>query len=129
MSDALNTFIGIVAITAGWVYTFYVWGWFFRWVSNNEKLWRFGNHLCSEFRPFALFAIPIDLLFELDMRVTGWSPLWNVITILLHGLYFWLCLKDNKDDRWKKRRKKAAEKVKQVGGKLVVVPVPVGSRA
>lgn len=33
------------------------------------------------------------------------------------------------DDRWKKRRKKALSKVKQVAGKLVVVPIPAPAGA
>jgi membrane protein implicated in regulation of membrane protease activity len=33
------------------------------------------------------------------------------------------------DDQWKKRRKKALAKIKQVAGKLVVVPVPSPSPA
>lgn len=43
-------------------------------------------------------------------------------------VWSWFLLKDRggDDDRWKRRRKRAAEKISQVGSRLVVAPAPTG---
>lgn len=127
MTNSLETFFNVVFFVAGIVTSVYVWGMCCRlWSSTfGRKLWVIGNHLCSEVRPLALFAIPIDTFHEL----MSYDPFWDTLTLVFNSIWFYLCLKDNKDDRWKRRKKKSLEKVKQLGGKLVVVPVPVGSGA
>jgi hypothetical protein len=55
---------------------------------------------------------------------------WDWVTLAIN---FWVWTDwyrhHDHDDRWKKRRKKALAKVKQVAGKLVVVPIPVPAGA
>ena len=55
------------------------------------------------------------------------SHWWSHSLFVLFAIWWtWIWWQHRKppDDRWKKRRKKALAKIKQVGGKLVVVPIP-----
>jgi hypothetical protein len=55
------------------------------------------------------------------VEIDWWDYVFGPINLLL----WWDIWKhDDHDDRWKKRRKKALAKVKQVAGRLVVVPIP-----
>lgn len=73
----------------------------------------------SELRPFAL---PLALGSYLPNLVNGMS-FWNYIGLAI-ALACWALYRHDQDDddRWKRRGKKVAEKVAQVGGKLVLVP-------
>lgn len=70
---------------------------------------------------------PIFLLSYLADMIRGDTILWlDSILWPVNVLVWWFSIvkDEDRDDRWKKRRKKVAEKVKEVAGKLVVVPVP-----
>jgi hypothetical protein len=73
-----------------------------------------------EIHPFIPFAILINLL------IVNWDQGWGDdmfnIVIAAWALIGWFLDKDD-DDRWKRRRKKLAEKVSVRGGKLVTVGV------
>lgn len=50
----------------------------------------------------------------------GWTTIFDVANTIIWILMYW----DDHDDRWKKRRKKSLSKVKEVAGKLIVIPLP-----
>jgi hypothetical protein len=76
------------------------------------------RHAFFELRPLYLPAHMIVVAYQL---VHG-SPDWlNAVLGFALAWVIWK-VKDD-DDRWKRRRKKLAEKVEAVGGKLTVVPV------
>lgn len=52
------------------------------------------------------------------------EPSWIRILGALAYVYWWYKLKDEGDDRWKKLRKKAKEKIVRLGSRLIVVPAP-----
>jgi hypothetical protein len=73
----------------------------------------------AELKPFALWL----LLAEYAPIIAADATLWNLL-----GLGFQLSLwlfyrRGDDDDLWKRRRKKLADKVAEVGGRLVLVPV------
>jgi hypothetical protein len=56
--------------------------------------------------------------------------LFDAICLVVNAWVWWdWCRNHDGDDRWKKRRKKAVAKVKQVAGRLIVVPIPAPSGA
>ena len=68
---------------------------------------------------------PIDLLETVRLQVL--DPHWTgyVFIPINVALWWFYIVKDkDRDDRWKKRRKKATAKIKEVAGRLVVVPLP-----
>jgi len=74
----------------------------------------------SELRPLYLPAVLVLIAdYSLRGQLIGWNLLWSA------GMVFnWFYFKDEGDDRWKRRRKKATEKVKALAsGRLVAVPV------
>lgn len=73
----------------------------------------------SELRPLYLPAVLVMIADEsLRGKLFGWDLFWSAMSILAYFIY-----KNEGDDRWKRRRKKAAEKVKALAsGRLVVVP-------
>lgn len=92
---------------------------------NRDARWR---HPCrfiwAELRPFYLPAVVLTIVGKvMDAPLSGWDLL-NIAS----AVWVWWLLKDvsDKDDRWKRRRKKAAEAIKRVGSRLVVVPAAGG---
>jgi len=88
------------------------------------------RNIYHELRPFYWAAVlalraPIIMKNGLLAYVLDWVHYlsWGI------SIFVWVALKDiDDDDRWKRRRKKLAEAVKQIGDRLVVVvPVPVRS--
>lgn len=88
----------------------------------RAELWWIVDHVCV---PMQLLYMLKDLLHQIRHQSWGWI-VWDVIVILM-TFFVWIIIHNDKDkdDRWKKRRKKLAARVKQMGGKLVVVPIPV----
>lgn len=66
----------------------------------------------------------VDENFHMLFLVLLNAVLYSRFAFLWYG--FW---KESDDDYWKKKRKRIAEKIKEVGGKLVVTPEPVPVRA
>jgi hypothetical protein len=86
-----------------------------------------GLRAVLELRFIALITNPISILNFLvnDSHHSLLYRCWIVLCQFVFEWWLWRIGKD--DDRWKKRRRKAAAKVKELGGKLVVVPVPAGA--
>ena len=110
------------------------WGWagvilsINRIVAFKPKFVAFCKTIFFEFKPFYLPSLYLSV-FEGAVTHMSWG--WNAAALLIGLFNYWMFrdLHDD-DDRWKKRRKKLAEKVEQVGGKLVVVvPRPAASSA
>lgn len=98
------------------------------WIYLLAKLW-FPGHtraLRSElWWTTSFISAPIALLNGLWAAIQDFAW-YDPIALAFNVLAWWFFIvKDNdKDDRWKKRRKKALARVKEVAGKLVVVPLP-----
>ena len=116
---ALVAVVAIAIAASSIEYLFYIIAksWFAR--STREiraELWWMTAHITG----------PIFLLNHLSEVFRGEWSWYDPIILTANTLYWWFAVvKDkDKDDRWKKRRKKALAKVKEVAGKLVVVPLP-----
>ena len=92
---------------------------------RRGPLWVLAS-LYYEIRPFTIWAaIPGLVIYNLWDRDAASTAIWTFNWLIA---YFFHPGNDD-DDRWKKRRKKVAAKVKEVGGKLIVVPIPAPSPA
>lgn len=80
---------------------------------------RFAARPYRELRPFAL---PLWLVSTGPDLVV--HPNWGTRIAFGFGAVAWLVIRFDKDDddRWKRRRKRLASKVAEVGGRLQVVP-------
>lgn len=119
--------IDFVLTCGALVYQMYVVLLFFSPTSEVSKriraeLWWVVDHVCV---PMQLLYMLRELVREVRHHAWGWI-VWDVLVILV-TFFVWIIIHNDKDkdDRWKKRRKKLAARVKQMGGKLVVVPIPV----
>lgn len=75
--------------------------------------------LVSETRPLYPFAWGLRI-YQLSLE----GPIdWFNWLIMASSLLAWYFIREE-DDRWKKRRKKAKEKIALIGGRLRVVPNP-----
>jgi hypothetical protein len=117
--DALT----LVSAVSTWVVAFWCWSAVILNVLSMLK--RGGSRLAPfvfhELRPFYLPAVAAQ--FAADTLLSNPSLGWRVLLAALN-LLNWFLLKDagGDDDRWKRRKAKLAEKVSQVGGRLVVEP-------
>lgn len=118
----MSTLLAIIEFIAAMIYMLYSMAWNFRIWAWNQKVKHATREICLELRVFALVAIPIDAWnYIATTHDNIWIRAW---LLLVYTVYEILAVRD-KDDRWKKRRKKLASKVKEVAGRLVVVPMPV----
>lgn len=115
--------MGIVAVIASTISVAWSWSSYMLYLAKSRAPERFERmtvlrRIAAELRPFFLPAATFVLVHDL---FTG--PAWACVfdAIALSG---WWVLKDvDDDDRWKRRRKKVAEKVKALAsGRLVAVP-------
>lgn len=83
------------------------------------------REMCLELRMPMLWSVPWVMVGHI--RWEGMNPIFKVFFLLIDMYWAYIAYKD-KDDRWKKRRKKLLEKVSVQAGKLVVVPVTGGSK-
>lgn len=118
MSLLLSVIVFICAI----IYMLYSWSWTFRICAWRPEVRLKMRVICWELRPFALFAIPVDAWNYI--AVTHDGILGRAFILIIYAAYMLMAILD-KNDRWKKRRKKLAAKIKEVAGRLVVVPIPV----
>lgn len=72
----------------------------------------------SELRPFYLPAVGLRIA---DLVVHGEMTGWNIF-FSASALALWWFVKDEGDDRWKRRRAKVTEKIARRGARLVVLP-------
>ncbi len=71
-----------------------------------------------------LLVTGVYLLFDAAVASMNDNHTSAGISTFFGVLFLWLWWKDDGNDRWKKTKKKLAEKVAQIGGKLQVVPNP-----
>lgn len=93
-----------------------------------QKVVTVCKFIFHEFKPFYW---PSVALTAISYGAKG-TPVWLTAGMIGINWFNWYVYKDadNDDDRWKRRKKKLAKTVKQVGGKLVVTaPEPAASRA
>lgn len=99
----------------------YLWSSFFvligKWLPERVRVKALAVRL--ELKPFMLPAVLVEHLAE-TMLHPGESR-WFDLGLNLLGWLAYRNLPDD-DDRWKRRRKQAAERVSAVGGRLQVVP-------
>lgn len=91
-----------------------------------EKLLRACKFIFHEFKPFYWPSVVVSVISH---GAKG-TPAWITAAMIGINWFNWWVFRnaDNDDDRWKRRKKKLTEAVKQVGGKLIVVQ-PAASRA
>lgn len=102
-----------------WCWSFLAWQW--RGRNRESVLYHFLQETKQAFKVLLVLKIAItnSVYYIID---GGWGMAFYPIVMLCDLLWF-LFIKDlGDDDRWKKRRKKAVAKVKEVAGRLVVVP-------
>lgn len=125
MVDVLGTFWWWLAFISTLMYWSYV----------NLRL-QFGSttrHIRSEIHWITAWVFSpimfVDNTWQAVHDDAVGRTLYAMFMPILILIWWFVIVKDDTDDRWKKRRKKLASKVKQVAGKLVVVPVPQPSGA
>lgn len=119
----MELFLAIFLLACEITYTLYTMAWSFRiWMRSHQKVWSAAKNVCLELRVIMFVAIPADAWHYLSETHNGWF--WRSIALVIYAGYLLAAILD-KDDRWKKRRKKLLSKVKEVAGRLVVVPMPV----
>lgn len=83
----------------------------------------------------ALFTIPVfAVTYGLWFSWTAEGKvelLWLDVIVILAAIYWWTVARriSNRDDRWKRLRRRAKDKVVELAGKLVVVPVAAPGKA
>lgn len=80
------------------------------------------NSIRAELHPFRWFlCVAAYVLYPI--AYAGSAPWWTHGIFLVQMLNCWTARHDNDDDdRWKRRRKALADRVSEIGGRLVVVP-------
>ncbi len=109
------------AVTSFWCYAVFIQG-MCRAFKRGGKIVDFFTAVYYELRPFLPYTLAADHVA--DLIATGPLGPGRIISDLIVLACWWVLTKYDPDDRWKKRRKKVAEKVARVGGRLVVVPAP-----
>lgn len=94
-------------------------------VGGELRLARFVFH---ELKPFFWVIVIVDLVCDLSSSATPLMIAANGF-VLVMDYFNWRFYKDidNDDDRWKRRKKKLADKVKALNGRLVLVPATNGA--
>jgi hypothetical protein len=85
-----------------------------------------ADWIFQEFRPFYLPAAVLGhsvQIFVEHKHLTWWQ-----MVVIGFSVFNYVVSRDDHDDRWKRRRKRAAERVANLGGKLTVVPAGVSER-
>lgn len=86
----------------------------------DHRAFRPLRWLFAELRPFYLPAVAIYIA---DLVISGTVLGWNTLNIFFALVSWWIYKDVDKDDRWKRRKKKLAEKIERRGARLVAVPV------
>ena len=84
---------------------------------------RFVWHVWAELRPLYLPAVAILVTHDV---MTGNMLGWRAFVDACHIINWFYFRNVDEDDRWKRRRRKLAEKIEQRGGRLVAVPATGG---
>lgn len=72
-----------------------------------------------ELKPFYLPSVVLLYLLSSFHEVKNAG---DIILLFINALGYWIYKDIDKDDRWKRRKERLAEKVTQVGSRLEVVP-------
>ena len=120
-----DAMLEIVSAFCAWAYTAWVMCWIARFLGVRSRRWI--NWVFFELRPIAPFFLLASYLLESVLRGNHGMG-WRIFTLAC-GAYNWWASRGDKDDddRWKKRRRKVAARVKQVGQRLAVVPAGASS--
>jgi hypothetical protein len=121
------TWLDWASYLAAWAWSTWIWGDFFctifsRWGGPKmQVVARAGHWFYMELRPFRWVLLAVAYLPEFWIRSDkfGW---WNYLLVGFGILINHFNKHHDEDDRWKRRKKKAAEAIKRVGTRLVVVP-------
>lgn len=116
------TFIGDLGF-----YTFVVWSWtLIIWQLKGSDKTNRAYHFLQETRTAFKVALVIKMAIHNPQTYIPDSPEWLPLVWGSDLAWIWIVSRVFKDDdRWKKRRKKAAAKVRELAGRLVVVPEPI----
>jgi hypothetical protein len=81
----------------------------------------------AEGRPFYLPAVVADAVLD-AVEATTLLGQASAIVGLVVGMFCWYVFKDiDDDDRWRRRKRKVANRVAQVGARLQVAPAGAGA--
>lgn len=116
--------IGIFVPWTVWTWIYIAWVWTRR-TKKNGLLW---NILQETKQAFIVLTI-VKIAFRDPVNLLPDSAWLLPIIWLVDLVWIYWARKLGDDDRWKKRRKKAAARVREVAGRLVIVPeaVPVST--
>lgn len=85
----------------------------------NKEPYQFARTIFHELKPFYLPGIILGYIIgSMYENRNGW----DIVVLIVNVFYYWVYKDVDKDDRWKRRKEKLAEVVKQVGNRLEVVP-------
>lgn len=79
-----------------------------------------ADWIFQELRPFYLPGAILAYAAQVFVEHKHLS-IWQIFVVALSAVNYYMSRNDH-DDRWKRRGKRAAEKVANLGGKLTVVP-------
>lgn len=105
--------------TCGWLINIAIWA-----AIASDILERFGRQYreiewyLSEIKPFYW---PMAIVYIWDV-VNSDVAIWLKATTILGIFLVWSYIKKDRDDRWKRRKKKLLEKVSVIGGRLAITP-------
>lgn len=112
-----------------WLRNAYIWSYSLKQFPLPQRLRDAARRVKREVRPFYMPSIVVGLtadFFSLGRDVL--DPLlltgYGVMAVV-----YWVISRadDDDDDQWKRRRDRVAGAVRELGGKLVVVPEPAGA--
>lgn len=81
--------------------------------------YEFIRTIFHELKPFYVPSVIMYHVIEATERTFNF---WDYILLAINLWFYWAYKDVDKDDRWKRRKEKLAEKVAQVGSKLAIVP-------
>lgn len=114
-----HDWVTLLGSVSAWVGNIYIWS---GWILGQK------NPIKMELFPYMhRFGWPMCVAWCFHGAIWESTSWWHrPVNIFLALMYLgvWWIFKDDGDDRWKKRRKKMLAKIKQVGRRLVIVPIP-----
>lgn len=89
----------------------------------DDKAVALAYEIWAELKYLALVSFLTAPYLSLLHRPQRNGIMWAAFGTVLNGAMWWLYRDEgDDDDRWKRRRRKLAQKIAEVGGKLAVVP-------
>lgn len=82
-----------------------------------------GRRLLDTF-PIGPIAVVPSTFIQAALKVALGLPAWSLVLLLaLNAYIIYRYIKNNKNDRWKRFKKRVGERIKAMNGRLIVVPV------